>query len=53
MKIYISDWVNIILVCLMLYLAIMMKLEIYFLHKKIEEIKNDISLIALEKSNDK
>lgn len=52
MKIYISDWVNIFLVCLMLYLAIMMKLEIYFLNKKIEEIKNDISLIAVENTDE-
>jgi len=36
MKLYLSDWVNIACVFLMLYLAITVKLEIYFLKQQIE-----------------
>ncbi len=41
MKIYISDWVNVLCVCLMIYLAIVMKLEIHFLNKKIKDLENN------------
>ena len=52
MKIYISDWINIICVCLMIYLAIMMKLEIHFLNKKIENLKHDQCIVTHEENND-
>ena len=52
MKIYISDWVNIVCVCLMIYLAIMMKLEIHFLNKKIEDLNNNQCIATQKESND-
>ncbi len=39
MKIYISDWVGLVVLFLALYLSVSFKIETHFMHKKIEDLK--------------